>query len=391
MSDSTSRARFIRWQALTIQQLGAVNNLLIGLATGIIALECRYIPDLVDFGFCEMLILGTSLLCLTCSVGFGLGAACNRLLDFRWTAQIAKLRRPNRNDSPIVAKLRKEVKSLGKRTWCYFRWQSVSFALGGLLALLSIFASFLSTPQSKVEGQVFRIGSDGHVEKASGAEVHVFRMPDGSDIEPNAEVNRLRRESKRNCDAIASALHRQYAETVQGIDPRLVSNPIGTSLQEEWMYIQARPEFANLSDSKKRLVKQAFWLRRVQEGQDAFDEAKLQHLWEIIFDAEIKEGRVSAKRQNDPFISDQQALFKELISEERLEGGTISENADADGHFSFSVKRGTFLIVVEGELPVTHFEPIVGKETHQERHVWTKTITVPLQNIVVLAEPFCEP
>jgi hypothetical protein len=373
MSDNTSNGSFIRWQAITIQQLGAANNLLTGLATGAIALECRYIPDLVNFGFYEKLILGMSLIFLTCSVGFGLGVTCNRLLDFRWTAQIAKLRRPRRNGFSIVAKLRKKVKKRGKRTWCYFRWQSVFFGLGGLLALSSTFPSFLSTPHfisphSKVEGQVFHIRLDGQVEKASGAEVHVFRVPDGNDFAPNAEVNRLLRESKQNCDAIASALHRQYAETVQGIDPRLVSNPIGTSLQEEWMYIQARPEFADLSDSKKRLVKQAFWLRRVQEGRDAIDEAKLQHLWEIIFDAEIKEGRVAAKRQNDPFISDHQAFSKELISEERLEEGTIAENADADGRFSFGVKPGTFLIIAEGKLPSEKIKPaelnVMGQNNH---------------------------
>ena len=88
---------------------------------------------------------------------------------------------------------------------------------------------------------------------------------------------------------------------------------------------------------------------------------------------------------------DQQAFVKELISEERLEEGMISENADADGRFSFGLKPGTFLIIAEGQMPKEHFEPGLGAITSAESNVWVKTITVPLQNSIVLAKPFCEP
>jgi hypothetical protein len=400
-AEAPKRDSFIRWQHLAVQQLGGVNNLLIGLATGAIAFECRYALDpvqkLISY---EILLLSASLFFLTCSVGLGLCTAWNRLVDCRKTARIARLR-GKYPQSRRLDKLRKEVKRLGKRTWHLLRCESICFATGLLLLLIAFFVRFSNSHEYQVEGQIFRLDSDGRTQKAAGAAVHVFHMPEGANFEPNAEVHRLKRELEKNksddlsksCGAVAHALQRQYAETMQGIDPRLISDSTGLSLLEEWQHIRARQDFASLSESKKRLVKQAFWLRRFNEGGVSafeFNEEQADTLWKTVFEAEISAGLVSGKRIDDPFEKSFEGFNKEYESDARLLQGIVAENADPDGRFSLTVKRGKYLLIGVGELPELRSYAL-GKDYWLRPVVWVKTITVPRQGSIVMAEPFCNP
>lgn len=119
--------RFAKWQGVTREQLGATSNLILGLATGLLAFVTLLLIDrkLVTscaFGFG---VAGSILLAL--SVALALWCATNRLTDFRLTAKIAH---PKNSDSSQIEEFREESKRLGDRTWDIFRSQIWSFALG---------------------------------------------------------------------------------------------------------------------------------------------------------------------------------------------------------------------------------------------------------------------
>jgi len=119
--------RFEKWQGVTRQQLGATSNLMLGLATGLLAfltllLIDRRLAASCAFGFG---VAGSILLAL--SVALALWCAANRLTDFRLTAKIAN---PKNSGSPQLGEFREESKRLGERTWNIFRGQLWSFALG---------------------------------------------------------------------------------------------------------------------------------------------------------------------------------------------------------------------------------------------------------------------
>ena len=138
----------VRWQSITVQQLGFSVNLLIALAGASLAFalsvvkEPNYSPTL--FGKVSM---GLSAVLLLASLVLGLLGSVNRLLDFRATAQIARSRedfeKEGKNKDFIDLELknrRRHAQKLGRRTWWIFYLQSVAFAIG-VLGLIFWFAA----------------------------------------------------------------------------------------------------------------------------------------------------------------------------------------------------------------------------------------------------------
>jgi hypothetical protein len=138
VSNDKGNESFVRWQGRTIEQLGFVNNLLLGLATGILAFQTQGAFNgglsLAYYEKCSMVL---SMLFMTASLLAGCYLAYNRLKSFRLTAKIARNRETNVREG--IATLRACVKKLDARTWLYLKLQVSSFALGGLfLVVMSV-------------------------------------------------------------------------------------------------------------------------------------------------------------------------------------------------------------------------------------------------------------
>lgn len=135
MTDDASDS-FIRWQKVTREHLGGLINLVLGLATGLLAFESTLLlekkftaPGAFDFGLSAVVLLSAS-------IGFALWCAVNRLSDFRLTTQIALGREKGATD---LEEKRKESRLLGKTTWRLLKAQLWLFGLGaanGAVAVL---------------------------------------------------------------------------------------------------------------------------------------------------------------------------------------------------------------------------------------------------------------
>lgn len=134
--------RFAKWQGITREQLGATSNLVLGLATGLLAFTAALLLQkksvtsscALSFGIAGCIILALS-------VGLALRCATNRLKDFRLTAKIAN---PKHSDSASLQEWREESKRLGELTWRVFRGQLWSFALGAGGVAVSLLIQLLS-------------------------------------------------------------------------------------------------------------------------------------------------------------------------------------------------------------------------------------------------------
>jgi hypothetical protein len=132
MMSTNDRAGFLRWQDYRIQQLGFVNNLFVGLSTGIIGITGYVVfaqpVALVNF---EPVLVGMALIFHALSVLAGSAVAWNRLRDFRATAQVVRKR-----STENVSELRDKAEQLGDKTWCILKVQGGTFVLG--LALFAV-------------------------------------------------------------------------------------------------------------------------------------------------------------------------------------------------------------------------------------------------------------
>lgn len=140
-----NNASFIRWQGRTIKQFGFVNNLLITLALSFLVFQTRYFFDENTVQPLDILLilLGISSVSMFASLIVGGFLAMNRLLSFRYTAQIARKRETGQRDN--IKELRDWTNELDTRTWRLLWWQVGLFAHGSLfLFLVIIFGIFLS-------------------------------------------------------------------------------------------------------------------------------------------------------------------------------------------------------------------------------------------------------
>ena len=139
---------FVRWQGITITQLGFAVNLILTFAAASLGFSLtllkdeHFVPQRIEKVFFDSSLTLTGL-----SLIFGILCVIKRPCDFRQTTQIAKDRerwgRDGKTDDQIDADLeprRQHVKSLGKCTWGLFWAQVASFGLG-LVALVLVFIS----------------------------------------------------------------------------------------------------------------------------------------------------------------------------------------------------------------------------------------------------------
>ena len=145
---------FVRWQAITISQMGLAVSLILTLATASLGFAFTLSKDPVIRGHCWgrcFLLLG--LLSQLVSIGFGIWCVLNRLKDFRTTAHIARERERMEEEkvehTVIDQKLqcdRGENRTRGERSKTLLNWQAGTFAAG--ITFLS--AAFLCIYQSNL-------------------------------------------------------------------------------------------------------------------------------------------------------------------------------------------------------------------------------------------------
>lgn len=141
MAEENESGSFVRWQGITLTQLGYAVNLILGLAVAALGflvsllLKVDFIP--VSWQKCAFFLALVSLLA---SVGFGMWVVVNRLRDFRVTKDIARRREKNKKDKKLPT-LRDFSERLGKRTWWLFWWQIGTFGVGVLVLVVGVAAS----------------------------------------------------------------------------------------------------------------------------------------------------------------------------------------------------------------------------------------------------------
>lgn len=139
-----SKESFIRWQSITISQLGFTTNLIFTIALTEMGLIINAIPkselDCVEKWFFSVgfFLILTSFIC-------GIIINLTRLYDYRLTAQIAK-KRDEPSETQTVSSLRVRTNRLGKWTWGVFWGQILTFAVGNI----SIVITFLSIYGNKL-------------------------------------------------------------------------------------------------------------------------------------------------------------------------------------------------------------------------------------------------
>lgn len=121
--------RFVRWQGVTINQLGFTTNLILTINIAVIGFFANIKisnPCLITFG------IKVGLLLLLLSFIFGILINISRLTDYRLTAQL------NLRKNICKKKgLRKITKILGIVTWSIFYFQLFIFALGLTVIIIS--------------------------------------------------------------------------------------------------------------------------------------------------------------------------------------------------------------------------------------------------------------
>jgi hypothetical protein len=118
---------FTRWQTTTREHFTSTANLLLGLATGLLAFESALLLDARFLSQAAFWFAIAAVVFLFTSVGLALWCAINRLRDFRLTAQIARRRQEGRLS---LQESREEGRSLGKFTWGLFWFQAGLFGVG---------------------------------------------------------------------------------------------------------------------------------------------------------------------------------------------------------------------------------------------------------------------
>jgi hypothetical protein len=136
--------RFVRWQSITITQLGYAVNLILTFSTASLGFALTLVMH-GDFaascwGKCLSFL---SCLALVVSLGLGLWCVVNRLCDFRKTMRIIRCKEKARHTySPRletkIGQLERETNKLGRRTWRLF-WFQIGTFIGGVVLLFLAF------------------------------------------------------------------------------------------------------------------------------------------------------------------------------------------------------------------------------------------------------------
>jgi hypothetical protein len=135
---SQHKESFVRWQAITIEQLGYAINLFLTFATASLAFSLVEFKGQAGscFGFGKCLLFSAIIFFLF-SIGIGAWCVINRLQDFRKTKDIARDREHWTREKMDVDEIDKRleirraaVERLGRATWVLFYMQMGFFGLG---------------------------------------------------------------------------------------------------------------------------------------------------------------------------------------------------------------------------------------------------------------------
>lgn len=140
------RGSFVRWQAITIAQLGYAIGLILSLTTAAIGFAFGLIKDgAFRPGPCEKVGFSGGLLLLSVSFALGLMCVVNRLCDFRATAALVRDREKSERDGldqaiidSMLKPRRDQNRALGNRTWSLFWAQTITFGLGTFFIILAL-------------------------------------------------------------------------------------------------------------------------------------------------------------------------------------------------------------------------------------------------------------
>lgn len=141
MTDEKPKGSFVRWQAITIDQLTYAINLVLGFSVATLGFQVTLLlRDTFTPIAWQKCAFSLSLLFLAASVAFGIAIVINRLRAFRATMRAARAREEKETESTIEGH-RQLYRKLDGRTWCLFWWQIGTFAGGISLTMLSLLAT----------------------------------------------------------------------------------------------------------------------------------------------------------------------------------------------------------------------------------------------------------
>lgn len=129
---------YVRWQLISINQLGYAIGLILSFATASLGFVLSLVKDQnYSPGCWGKVLMLISVTFLIVSVGLGLWGVVNRLCDFRQTRSVARDREDWQKDGVSQVDIdnrlrsrRERTRKLGKRTWLLFWWQIGTFAVG---------------------------------------------------------------------------------------------------------------------------------------------------------------------------------------------------------------------------------------------------------------------
>lgn len=125
---------FIRWQELTLNHFSSVINLILTLATGLLAFQSSLLLERHFYSYYAFLFTIISLGTLITSIALGLWCTVNRLIDFRLTARISR----QKDGISKIQELRDKSKVFGKVTWCLFWGQMIFFLTGASCGVFAV-------------------------------------------------------------------------------------------------------------------------------------------------------------------------------------------------------------------------------------------------------------
>lgn len=131
----TDSESFVRWQEVTRNHFSALSNLVLALATGVLAFNSSLLVDHKMPSEGSFLFSIASLVFLAASICFALWCSVNRLRDFRLTAQVA---RKHQRGEMNIQPLRGESSSMGNLTWRLFWLQVGLFGVGSICGALAV-------------------------------------------------------------------------------------------------------------------------------------------------------------------------------------------------------------------------------------------------------------
>jgi hypothetical protein len=129
--------RFAKWRLISIDELGKVVNLLLGISFATLGYQINFLVDEEYIYKGQEWLFTSSVVLILASIALGLITTFNRLLDFRWTSLLLKMRMDEESKENVKS-FKERIDKVGERSWILFSWQITTFSFG-ILVLTSFF------------------------------------------------------------------------------------------------------------------------------------------------------------------------------------------------------------------------------------------------------------